>query len=225
MLGERTRWPNGVTDSMDVNSGELRETVRGRDARRAPVHGSQGHGDGAERLRQQVRRETPRRRCRRSPARPPAHAGLASLRPRPVSPSRGRGLSLGLFWGWLRARGVQGAWERGAEERLLSAVSPPPAQRRFRQQPRSGVALSGAAAGRASLLAAGEVKALVFPVWEFGCVSVHSATGPSARRPGRAVPVHPAARSSRRARYPCARSPQRAAGCRRRRLACIHTAT
>lgn len=100
----------------------------------------------------------------------------------------------------------------GCSALCLHPVSPPPAQRRFHQQPRSGVALSGAVAGRgASLLAAGEVKALGFPVWEFGCVAVRSATGPSARRPGRAVPVHPAARSSGRARYPSAHSPQRAA--------------
>lgn len=100
----------------------------------------------------------------------------------------------------------------GCSALRLHPVSPPPAQRRFRQQPRSGVVLSGAVAGRgASLLAAGEVKALGFPVWEFGCVAVRSATGPPARRPGRAVPVHPAAGSSGRARYPCAHSPQRAA--------------
>lgn len=67
----------------------------------------------------------------------------------------------------------------GCSALRLHPVSPPPAQRRFRQQPRSGVALSGAVAGRgASLLAAGEVKALGFPVWEFGCVAVRSATGP-----------------------------------------------
>ena len=77
MLGERTRWPNGVTDSMDVNSGELRETVRGRDARRAPVHGSQGHGDGAERL------------SNRCAGRRPADAAAAPLpAPRPTRGSR-----------------------------------------------------------------------------------------------------------------------------------------
>lgn len=32
ILGKRMRWLNGVTDSRDMNSGELRETVRDREA-------------------------------------------------------------------------------------------------------------------------------------------------------------------------------------------------
>ena len=35
----RVRWLEGITDSMDVNLGELQETVRDREAWRAAVHG------------------------------------------------------------------------------------------------------------------------------------------------------------------------------------------
>lgn len=206
MLGnavERTM-ANGVTDSMDVNSGELRESSGGQGRPRASSpRVPRSRGRDWCRIEQQVHREKPRADAPALPASGPRGARLCRRVLCLLGP---RGLSLGLSGGWPGLEPSPGSLGARATERLPGARSPPPAQAAFVNSQRLRRRAVWAVAG-GSVPGRWKVPwAFLFGVWVRCCAqrtglcdgALGRALSPCRPSPPltRAVPVAPTVRSA-----------------------------